>query len=175
MNNKLKLIIMMIGTIFMITGCTSESPSDVVDNYFNELKKGENAKVSEQFINSVNQAESNETKESKDMIEAFSIYMSKLDAKELSEKIDGDKASVEIELSGLSLGKIMLEVIQGSLENMFSAEENTSENIGKAFLDKTKLAKLETRTGVINLAKIDGKWKINEDQDLTTLIFGNME
>lgn len=172
---KLRLIIMMIGTIFMITGCTSESPSDVVDSYFNELKKGENAKASEEFINSVNQAESNEIEESKEMIEAFSIYMSKLDAKESSEKINGDNASVEVELSGLSLGKIMLEVIQGNLEDMFSAEGNTSENIGKAFLDKTKLAKLETRTGVINLTKTDGKWKINEDQDLTTLIFGNME
>ena len=47
MKNKLKIMMMVVLSMFIVTGCATTSPTEVVNNYFEEIKKGENAEVTE--------------------------------------------------------------------------------------------------------------------------------
>ena len=40
MNNKLKIMMMVVLSMFIVTGCATTSPTEVVNNYFEEIKKG---------------------------------------------------------------------------------------------------------------------------------------
>lgn len=177
MKNKLKLIMMAMIAVFVSVGCASESPTDVVNNYFDEIKKGSNAQVSELFMNSLdtNKEGKKNEEESAELNEAMKIYFSKINVEVLSESVENDSASVEVELTGLNFAKITLGVLEESLSNMFEVQENTSENLDSEFLAKTKSATEETRKGTINLTKVDGKWKIEQDLSLTNLMFGSVE
>lgn len=174
MKNKLKLIMMAMITVFVSVGCSSESPTDAVNNYFDEIKKGSNAQVSELFMDSLDTNKENE-EESAELNEAMKIYFSKINVNVLSESVENDSASVEVELTGLNFAKITLGVLEESLSKMFEVQENTSENINSEFLAKTKSATTETRKGTINLTKADGKWNIEEDLSLTNLMLGSAE
>ena len=101
------------------------------------------------------------------------LYLSKLDAKVLSENIDKDKATVEVELSGLNFSNIILEIVQESISNVFSGVEMSDEDMSNSILEKVKSGKVETRTGNITLSKVDKEWKINtDDESFMGLIFG---
>lgn len=39
MNNKLKIMMMVVLSMFIVTGCATTSPTEVVNNYFEEIKK----------------------------------------------------------------------------------------------------------------------------------------
>ncbi|WP_042273474.1 DUF4878 domain-containing protein [[Clostridium] dakarense] len=177
MKNKLKLMMMAMITVFVSVGCSSETPTDVVNNYFDEIKKGSNAQVSELFMNSLdNDTDGKENEEeSTEIAEAMKIYFSKINVDVLSESVEKDSASVEVELTGLNFAKITLAVFEESLSKMFEVQENDVENLDSEFLAKTKSATVETRKGTINLTKSDDKWKIKEDLSLTNLMLGSVE
>ena len=40
MKNKLKIMMMVVLSMFIVTGCATTSPTEVVNNYFEEIKKG---------------------------------------------------------------------------------------------------------------------------------------
>ena len=107
--------------------------------------------------------------------EAVKLYLSKLDVKVLSEKIDGDKATVEVEVKGLNFAQLMVEVIQDNLANVFGGEQPTDDQLNAQLLEKVKNGKPQTRKGKINLTKSDKGWQINQDENLTSLVLGGME
>ena len=177
MKNKLKVFMVSLLAMITLTGCGTKSPSEVVNNYFDEIKKGENAQVTEYLLDNINREENNEDKEENKVNpkveEAMKIYISKLDAKVLSEKIDNDKATVEVEVSGFNFANIILEIIQENIENAFSGVEISEDDISNSILEKVKTGKVETRTGTITLSKVDKEWKINtDDESFMGLIFG---
>ena len=181
MKNKLKIMIVALLSMVIVTGCGTKSPTEVVNDYFNEIKKGENAEVTEYLLENIESTEdSTESTESNDetsqdpkIEEAMKLYLSKLDAKVLSENIDKDKATVEVELSGLNFSNIILEIVQESISNVFSGVEMSDEDMSNSILEKVKSGKVETRTGNITLSKVDKEWKINtDDESFMGLIFG---
>lgn len=181
MKNKLKIMIVALLSMVIVTGCGTKSPTEVVNDYFNEIKKGENAEVTEYLLENIESTEdSTESTESNDetsqdpkIEEAMKLYLSKLDAKVLSENIDKDKATVEVELSGLNFSNIILEILQESISNVFSGVEMSDEDMSNSILEKVKSGKVETRTGNITLSKVDKEWKINtDDESFMGLIFG---
>ncbi|MDK2562235.1 DUF4878 domain-containing protein [Romboutsia sedimentorum] len=178
MKNKLKLIIMVILSMAILTGCSGKSPSDVVESYFSEIKTGENADVTNYISDTIKEntdKKEEKAKEDPKMNEAMKIFMSNIDAKVLSEKIDGDNATVEVELKGFNLSNIVVEILQENLSNMFSGKELKEDEVSQSILEKVKTAKVETRKGTINLSKVDKKWKIKTDDKAISLIFGKTE
>lgn len=180
MKNKLKIMMMAILSIFILTGCGTKSPTEVVNSYFDEIKKGENAEVTEYLLESVESEEdstdSDENQADPKMEEAMKLYLSKIDAKVLSENIEKDKATVEVEVSGLNFSNIILEVLQESLSSAFSGVEMSDEEISNSVLEKVKSGKIETRTGTVTLSKDEKEWKINtEDESFMGLIFGKAQ
>ncbi len=178
MKNKLKIMIVALLSMVIVTGCGSKSPTEVVNDYFNEIKKGENAEVTEYLLENIESTEdstesNDETSQDPKIEEAMKLYLSKLDAKVLSENIDKDKATVEVELSGLNFSNIILEILQESISNVFSGVEMSDEDMSNSILEKVKSGKVETRTGNITLSKVDKEWKINtDDESFMGLIFG---
>lgn len=175
MKNKITLTLIIVLSMIVLAGCGASSPKDVVNSYFKEIKSGENNEVANYIVGTVDeQTATNQDKDPK-LEEAINIYISKLDAKVLSEKVDGEKATVEVELNGLNFGKVMISVLQENIADIFSGKDQSSEDIGKDFLKTIKTAKEETRKGKINLTKVDNKWKIQQDNDLISLVFGSVE
>jgi hypothetical protein len=178
MKNKLKIMIVALLSMVIVTGCGTKSPTEVVNDYFNEIKKGENAEVTEYLLENIESTEdstesNDETSQDPKIEEAMKLYLSKLDAKVLSENIDKDKATVEVELSGLNFSNIILEILQESISNVFSGVEMSDEDMSNSILEKVKSGKVETRTGNITLSKVDKEWKINtDDESFMGLIFG---
>lgn len=178
MKNKLKIMIVALLSMVIVTGCGTKSPTEVVNDYFNEIKKGENAEVTEYLLENIESKEdstesNDETSQDPKIEEAMKLYLSKLDAKVLSENIDKDKATVEVELSGLNFSNIILEIVQESISNVFSGVEMSDEDMSNSILEKVKSGKVETRTGNITLSKVDKEWKINtNDESFMGLIFG---
>ncbi len=175
MRNKIALALIVVLSMVVLAGCGGNSPTDVVNSYFKEIKSGENNEVSNYIVGTVDEQTATDQDTDPKLEEAISIYVSKLDAKVLSEKVDGDKATVEVELNGLNFGQMMITVLQENIADIFSGKEQSSEDIGADFLAAVKSAKPESRKGKINLTKVDNKWKIEQDNDLITLVFGSVE
>lgn len=178
MKNKFKLMTIIVLSMVILTGCGVKSPTKVVESYFSEIKKGENAEVANYMLNSVEETVEKDGDKETDpkMEEAMKIYMLSLDAKVLSEEIKDNKASVEIELKGINFSNIIMELLQEGLANAFSGNEMSAEDMNNSILEKIKTAKVETRTGKINLSKVDKEWKIEtEDEDFISLIFGRAQ
>ncbi|WP_297134562.1 hypothetical protein [Terrisporobacter sp.] len=181
MRKKLAILIITIlslGTI--LVGCKRESPTDVVNIYFEQLKKGDTEQANEFIESTISQTEE-ETSDASDnveeetdevMEEALKLYLSKIDAKVLSEEIDGDNASVEVEINGPNFSNMMMEVIQESLADAFSGKEMDEDYMSRSFLEKVKSSKNEVRTGKVNLTKEDKNWKIKSDDNIVNLMLG---
>lgn len=178
MKNKLKLILLVMLSMLVVSGCSGKSPSAVVEDYFTEVKKGKSAEVSKYLLDNEKE-ESTELKEEEKedpiMDEAVNLYMSEMSVKVLSENVEEDKATVEVEFTGYNMSNMFLEIVQESLANAFSGVEMSDADMSRSFLEKVKSGKVETRKGKINLSKVDKDWKINIDSDYNALIFGNAE
>lgn len=182
MSKKLSVLMAAILSLsMMLVGCKSESPTDVVNTYFTQLKKGDSEEASKFIEDTISETE-DETggkaaKEEKDevMDEALKIYLSKMDAKVLSEKVDGDNATVEVELSSLNFGNMLIEVMQAGLTDAFSGKKVDDDYMSKNLLEKVKSGKVETRTGKVNLTKKDKAWTIKSDDDIVALMLGKAE
>lgn len=178
---KIKMILMVVLSMIVVVGCTSKSPTDVVNTYFSEIKKGENADLANYLLDSVKSQEEDseaneEAEEDPKMEEAMKIYLSKLNVKVLSEKIDGDNATVEVEVAGLNFSNMIIETLQESLANAFSGIEMTDEDMSNSILEKVKVGKQETRTGTISLSRVEKEWKINtDDESFMGLVLGKAQ
>ena len=183
MRKKLVVLITIILSLsMMLVGCKIESPTDVVNSYFTQLKNGDSEQANEFIENAISQSEeetSDQTKEETEetdeiMEEAFKLYLSKIDVKVLSEEVDGDNAAVEVEINGPNFSNMMMEVIQEALADAFSGKEMDDDYMSRSFLEKVKSSKNEVRTGKVNLTKEDKQWKIKSDDDVTNLMLGKV-
>ena len=50
---KIKIILMIVLSMAIVTGCGAKSPTEVVNHYFSEMKKGENADLANYLLENV--------------------------------------------------------------------------------------------------------------------------
>lgn len=171
------LVLIILSAGMVMVGCKSESPTDVVNTYFEQIKKGDSEEAGNLIESTISQAEEgtddkSDESSNKAVEESLELYISKIDAKVLSEKIDGDNATVEVELIGPNYSNLLLEVIEESIADAFSGTNIDDEYMGQKLLEKVKSSKSETRTGEVNLIKEDKEWKIKSDDDVLNLFLG---
>lgn len=175
------LMIMLFLPISM-TGCSSETPTDTVNNYFSSIKKSESEEarkliestISEEVLNEKTSDESAKAN-NKELDKSLKMYLSKIDAKVLSEKINDNKATVEVEIKAPNYSNLLLEVMEESIKQTFNGKEVNESDVEKSLEDKIKTSKNETRTGKISLIKEDNEWKIKSDEDITNLLLGEAD
>lgn len=73
--------------------------------------------------------------------------------------------------SVIKVANIILEILQESLNNVFSGIEQNDEDIANSMIEKAKANELEIRTRKVNLTKVDKKWQIKSDNDIMALVF----
>lgn len=164
----------------LMMGCSTESPTDVVNNYFTEVKdvkSDESGDLIESTISLTKEHAQDDSDDSKteDLTKSLEMFISKVDAKVLSEKVDGEKATVKVKITGPNYEDLLQAVIEDSLTDAFDGKEINSEYLGSNLLKKVKESKSETRTGKINLVKSDGAWKIKSEDDVMNLVLGQSE
>ena len=164
----------------LMRGCSTQSPTDVVNNYFTEVKdvkSDESEDLIESTISLTKEHAQDDSDDSKseDLTKSLEMFISKVDAKVLSEKVDGEKATVKVKITGPNYEDLLQAVIEDSLTDAFDGKEINSEYLGSNLLKKVKESKSETRTGKINLVKSDGAWKIKSEDDVMNLVLGQSE
>lgn len=164
----------------LMMGCSTQSPTDVVNNYFTEVKdvkSDESGDLIESTISLTKEHAQDDSDDSKseDLTKSLEMFISKVDAKVLSEKVDGEKATVKVKITGPNYEDLLQAVIEDSITDAFDGKEINSEYLGSNLLKKVKESKSETRTGKINLVKSDGAWKIKSEDDVMNLVLGQSE
>lgn len=187
----LALLMIMLFILMMLTGCKSETPTDVVNTYFSSIKKSDSKEaqkliedtISDEILNeetgtTSTQDETSETSKKEDgqkLDESLKMYLSKIDAKVLSEKVNEDKATVKVEIKAPNYSNLLLAVMEESIADTFNGKEVKQADVEKNLEEKIKSSKAETRSGQINLTKKDNEWKIKSDENITNLLLGEAD
>lgn len=187
----LALLMIMLFIPMMVTGCKSETPTDVVNTYFSSIKKSDSKEaqkliedtISDEILNeetgtTSTKEENTDTSKKEDsqkLDESLKMYLSKIEAKVLSEKVNEDKASVKVEIKAPNYSNLLLAVMEESIADTFNGKEVKQSDVEKNLEEKIKNSKAETRSGQINLTKKDNEWKIKSDDDITNLLLGEAD
>ncbi len=187
----LALLMIMLFIPMMLTGCKSETPTDVVNTYFSSIKKSDSKEaqkliedtISDEILNEETgttstkeeNADTSKKEDSQKLDESLKMYLSKIDAKVLSEKVNEDKATVKVEIKAPNYSNLLLAVMEESIADTFNGREVKQSDVEKNLEDKIKSSKAETRSGQINLTKKDNEWKIKSDENITNLLLGEAD
>lgn len=167
-------------SLVAFVGCNkTESPKEVVKEYFEDIKyDAENELVN----NTIDTENGEEEVFSKETEEALKDLVKKLEYTVGDEKIDGDKATVNVTVKGCNLLELvtntMNDAMGATVSAIFSNKEVDDSEINnivnKTLLENIKKAKVDERKGTVTLNKRDNKWKISTDDELTKLVLGNV-
>ena len=143
----LALLMIMLFIPMMLTGCKSETPTDVVNTYFSSIKKSDSKEaqkliedtISDEILNeetgtTSTQDETSETSKKEDgqkLDESLKMYLSKIDAKVLSEKVNEDKATVKVEIKAPNYSNLLLAVMEESIADTFNGKEVKQADVEK--------------------------------------------
>ena len=164
MGKKVKVIILMVCLTLVLGGCSSSSPSKAINNYVKYLKSDNTANA----IGLPNTSSSGQILAEADAI--AEILYSNIDVKVLEESIDGDKAIVKVEVSGLDYGKIVSDVGDANMTYIYWGLSLPLEFLYPKILEKVKVSSPNTRKGELTLNKIDGKWEIDFNDEFYYLM-----
>lgn len=185
---KVISILLSLAMVLSLVGCSGSSPKDTVSSYLDSFKSGK-VEESRQYIKETTdtQAENASTKvldnEDPEVDAAMKKAYSKLTYKILDSTVDGDKATVETEITAPNLGVIMTELIQESMPLAFASafsenaeDDNMDELMNTMLIDKlnSKDLSMISKTVNINLVKENDTWLIEFDDDLVDGLTGNM-
>lgn len=172
----------------MLYGCAGEtsSPKTVVNDYFKGISKGDDKKVTELLSEApvdfnqglVESSDENIKKAQKIVIDNFK----KITWTTGEEKIEGDKATVDVKVKGPNMMKALESYISKALEEglkaAFSGEEITTEKteemVNKMLVEAMEKMEIDEREGKISLIKKEGQWKIEQNSELIKVIWGEM-
>ncbi|MGL5296853.1 MAG: hypothetical protein ACRDAO_07950 [Culicoidibacterales bacterium] len=85
-------------------------------------------------------------------------------------------ARVAVEVSGLNLSEIIIEIFFESLGDALNGSKLTDEYLNTKIIEKVNNGDIQTREGVIFLDKIENEWRIQpEEADFIALILGSIE
>lgn len=164
-------------------GCSQQTPSDVANGLLSAMQNGDSEKISK-YCNSIDidysaMSESDSldnklTKEQQDVIDNFAKKVKDFDYKVVSETVDGDSATVDVEINTYNFGDIFKEVISEYIGQAFgyafvgnATEEKLVGLLVDILGDKMEgmTEKNYNKTITFALTKSDNVWKVNEVND----------
>lgn len=177
---QLSVVLVLIITTALV-GCNANTPSDVVSEYFDKVKKGDtSAKELFAVVEESGQEVLDEDGVSKEVTDKLIKKMKKLTYKINSEEINGDTAKVNVTVNSMNFGEVFGKVLAESMgyfmgqafsgvEMSDEDSENYMNDLLSKYLDEVSYS---DKTDDITLSKIDGKWKIDESESLVKLVMG---
>ncbi|WDV46052.1 DUF4878 domain-containing protein [Clostridiaceae bacterium M8S5] len=187
---KIKLLSILCVLFIVLCGCSSgtktDSPKGTVTSFFDLVKEGKYNDLDKVVDNAkdynlggednLGLGKDDQNKATADLL-IKAMGNVKVDIKD--EKIDGDKATVNVGVDYPNVGKAFQESMQELILKSMGKEAPDEEAMAKEFLDAMK-KKLEDdietlhNDVTINLIKKDGKWLITLDNDIANVITGNI-
>ncbi len=186
------IIIAIIGTIVFIV--TANKPEKTVEEFFTRLKEG-NIEEAKKYIDNYNDLFEEEQEEQENTEEDFADVLNNEENQKLlftdiqtnikEVKKEGNTAKIQVELTTKNFKTIMTnyinKIIQLSMSTVVGGENLTQEEINNAikdyFIEELKNESIDkvTTTQEITLNKKEGKWIIEANDNLRTLIYPGLE
>ena len=135
----------------------NDSPKKVVENTLNQLKIGA---YKQEILAGLTQGESTLD------TEAQKLLFEKLEWKILEVKEEGEKTTVEIEITNKDFKTIMGNYMQKALKAAFSGQSINEEQMTNYLMEELKNEEIATVTNneSIVVEKQNGKWKITDEE-----------
>lgn len=172
----IQTIFLVASVSLVLTGCGAKSPTAVVEATLAEVAQGENGDMAQYLFETLPTEETATAELTAEQKQVQELYFSQFSGKVLSETIDGDNASVTVEINSLNMSEIILATMGQAFGVAFSGTELTDEVVNQIMLEQFQAAQVQTRTGDIALKNVDGEWKIDTaSADFTTVIFGEID
>ena len=176
MKKKFSILITLIFSMFLLTGCLSAStPEEVVKNHFKDISSELSNDTTKNILSELVSSKNDNVNE--DLANALVDSLSKIQVTTTGEEINGDTAKVNVSVKGINLQTVISSYITRCMTESSSIKDASEEEITKfaqnLLIDELKKGTLEDRTGVINLTKdSDNNWVISQDDDYTTALMG---
>lgn len=152
------VIIAIFGYIFM----TADSPKNVVNSVFKDLKEGN---TSQSVLASAFEQENFDEETKK-------LLFDKLEWKILEVKEDKDTATVKVEVTNKDFKTAINKYMQKAIKAAFSSSSSSEEDATNYLIEELNSSELQTVTSeqIIDLKKQDGKWQVSEENDFVNIL-----
>lgn len=174
MKKRFSILITLIFSMFLLTGCLSAStPEEVVKNHFKDISTELSNDTTKNMLSELVSSKNDNVNE--DLANALVDSLSKIQVTTTGEEINGDTAKVNVSVKGVNLQTVISSYITRCMAESSSVKDASEEEVTKfaqnLLIDELNKATLEDRTGVINLTKdSDNNWVISQDDDYTTAL-----
>ena len=141
---------------------TANTPKNVVETMLRDLKTGNYDQWISQGLLEEEEIEP----------EAQKLLFNELSWKFLNVKEEGDKATVEVEITNKDFKTILGNYMQKAVKAAFSGQNVSDEEMTNYLIEElnnTEISKATTNQSIV-LNKQDGKWKISEENDLVEIL-----
>lgn len=184
-NKKISLLLVLVLSLTILSSCKKEdTPTSVLNKFLVQYKSGnyEEAKKyvkrpSQDFDNNPYEVDDPTFEEIKDLIMEKARDIELISSEE---KIENEKATVNGKFKIYDFSSSIKQTIASAMAQVFTEalsgkdedeiEKGVSEKIKEAFTDAQKIEK----DAVINFEKIDGNWKIVNDEEDGRDFFNNI-
>lgn len=176
MKKKISVLITLIFSMFILTGCLSAStPEEVVKNHFKDISSELSNDTTKNMLSELVSSKNSNVNE--ELANALVNALSKVEVTTTGEEISENTAKVNISVKGINLQTVISSYITRCMTESSSVKDASEEEVTKfaqnLLIDELNKATLEDRTGVINLTKdSDNNWIISQDDDYTTALMG---
>lgn len=163
------IALLMLILIFTFISYSIKGPSKTVETYFQNIKSGTSNAITLSMFSSIDSLSSDS--DTKKVTDSLINSLSKLDVEVLDEMINGDTATVTVNAKGISLYTTLDQVYDSLKTEEFlkkigdMTEDELKSSFSSLLLEAITNAQIEERTVDLNLTKVNGKWKIDENED----------
>ena len=175
MKKKLLVLAVTIMAMFALIGCGATAPKDVAKKYFEDVSSQTNSSFSKEAMKKQLGGNSSTANIPDSCLDAMIDCIGKMEVTVTDEKVDGEKATVNLKVKGVNLNTLINEAVT-EVQSSLSADSSQDEIYNKYFElveKKLKEASLEERDAKINLTKSNDEWKVNEsDADYGFAVWG---
>ncbi|MDY3829211.1 MAG: DUF5105 domain-containing protein [Clostridium sp.] len=175
MKKKLLVLAVTIMAMFALIGCGATAPKDVAKKYFEDVSNQTNSSFSKEAMRKQLGGNSSTANIPDSCLDAMIDCIGKMEVTVTDEKVDGEKATVNLKVKGVNLNTLVNEAVT-EVKSSLSADSSQDEIYNKYFElveKKLKEASLEERDAKINLTKSNDEWKVNEsDADYGFAVWG---
>lgn len=177
MKKKLLVLAVAIMAMFALIGCGATAPKDVAKKYFEDVSSQTNSSFSKEAMKKQLGGDSSTATANipDSCLDAMIDCIAKMEVTVTDEKVDGEKATVNLKVKGVNLNTLVNEAVT-EVQSSLSADSSQDEIYAKYFElveKKLKEASLEERDAKINLTKSNDEWKVTEnDADYGFAVWG---
>lgn len=177
MKKNLKLVALLavfLSIALVFVGCIRQTPTKATEEFFDQISENDFYEDIEDFMNFDDEEMTPE--QEAEFQEVMVDALKNIKVEVLSEKVDGDTATVKVKLAGVDFADLTIKIFKESLTDYLNGNNDVESDINKLFIKKIKNAKVTEREGTIKLNREDKQWIVDvEDKGFEKLVIGDLD